>query len=365
MADDTAFTVTPEVPGPRTDRPAADDPLVKAMIRLAHRTLWWSLARYFGLCAVGGLLAFVDQVAIAAIALAGGVFLIAVALRALALFRALEKIMATQAWRPVRVRGLMAKDRRVEVQDGDDVRYLKGCVPEFHAQILARQPVAWLVGPDSRGRVALRFPGLHTPLALRTAKDAAGYREMRPKQPHIDPAAPASDDVVALRGAKVMRRRVHARLYWPLIVAAWAVIGYVFALSRQVIPAETAIASALAVAAAVLVTLIWALTRWQKFRAYAAMPKLLAAGPWQRHPVRLTSSYRPGKYATDDVSVVVDVDGVEVPFVLHHAVPDLVGYIEDTDTIWLAGSPHSAGRAIAVGVPGYPILGIAYPSTSG
>ncbi|GAA5112350.1 hypothetical protein [Haloechinothrix salitolerans] len=206
------------------------------------------------------------------------------------------------------------------------------------------------------------MPGIHSPIPLRKAKNADGYREVRPRQTNVDPAAPASDDEVTIRWAKVVRRKTRRWFCWPALLALAVAVGVVRGAPDQTAADGPIMSVAIAAAAGVLVLLIWALSRWQKARGWVSLPKLLAAGPWQRYPTRLASPYRPGRFAFSDVSVAVQFDGVEHPFTLHYASPDVVGYIEDTGTIWFAGSPHSGGQAIAIGVPGYPILGLARPA---
>lgn len=362
MEDDAVVAAIPEAPGPRTDRPGAEDPHTRVVIRFVYRGLWRGVGGCAGMCALAGIVAFFGREALAAITLFIGLALALLFFLQLTLLRAVDKAMAAQAWRPVIARPLRATDCRVEVRDGADLYYLKGGVLDPFAQVLARHPRAWLVGPDSRGRAALRLPGTHSPLPLRKAKNADGYREVRPRQTNIDPAAPASEDEVAIRWAKVVRRKTRRWFCWPALLALAVSVGFLRGASDQTAADEASMSVAVAVAVGVLVLLIWALSRWQKGRDAVTLPKLLAAGPWQRYPIRLTSPYRPGKFAFGDVSVAVEFDGVEHPFTLHYASPDVVGYIENTGTIWFAGSPHSGGQAIAVGVPGYPIIGIVRPA---
>lgn len=110
-----------------------------------------------------------------------------------------------------------------------------------------------------------------------------------------------------------------------------------------------------------LIPVVWGADR-TKGRYYFGMPKLLRAGPWQCASVRLLSPYR---WAVPEIPLLVTMgDGSEIRYRLVYPTFDLVGHIEQTGTIWFAGSPHAGGKPVALGVPGLPILcvGVADPS---
>jgi hypothetical protein len=347
------------VPPPETDRPALADPTTAALLTAITRRV---RAATSGIALVPLLvLAFVGYVLLGSAFDPGFVLLTGVQLACIALLVAtttyahlrygralpgLRRLLAEQAWRPAAatVRGTV-----VELADGTALR-VPG-MPDPVLEVIVRTGRVWLVGPDRKGWLALRVAGGHAPWPARGVRSPGGpVRRPRP----AGSTGTAADDPVAAGWAAVAVRLMLLRL-WPI-----GFIAVIFAVTAVGMGIATGTVTPWVVFAVVFVApcLVILVVRLRRSREHRALPTLLRAGPWTRVDVRLRDR-KARQDATADATGVAQIDGgTALEIILPAANIDLLGTIAATGNVWLAGEP-AAGRTLAAGFPGYPLLGVA------
>ncbi|WP_436495609.1 hypothetical protein [Actinokineospora sp. HUAS TT18] len=335
------------VRAPFTDRPALSDPttaiLLKPKQRAHHLMLVTSL--FLGLILALQLLVlamsddpvrtFFTSTVWSAITVAGMVAQYAMVRPV----PAVVALLGAQAWRPVGARVVRGTstwlERSVVEVDGKLLR-LTGASPA-HLAVLARSGMVWLVGPDARGRAAVRIEGSHEAWL---AQVVGG-----PVEPARLPDVGA--DVTAgwttwLRG----------RTRLALVALALMAVGMLVAL---VILTESAWWQALVIVAtvgAIAGAVAW---RLSPLRANAGLAALLSAGVW----VQVSASLAPwqarlGGFAKATATLRL-ADGRVLVAEMAAAPVDLLGTVWDTGALWVVGEPVP-GATVAVGYPGYPLV---------
>ncbi|HVK24792.1 MAG TPA: hypothetical protein VM677_25830 [Actinokineospora sp.] len=159
------------VRAPSTDRPASSDPTTAILV--------WSRLRRRGYLQGGAVLTAINVAVQVLLAVIGSGHMLAATtsvLAASAVFAylvvqfghirdapAVDALLGTQPWRPVDVRivrGPVGLWTRSVVEVGD-VRFEASGPSPAHLAVLARSGTAWLIGPDARGRAAMRIEGSH------------------------------------------------------------------------------------------------------------------------------------------------------------------------------------------------------------
>lgn len=351
---------TLELGGPRTDHPAHEDHYTQAAVAQVR----WSTRILTGVASAMLAASVVVAALVPSLRISGGIILgvgmltALVALRAARWTRTVCRLLRGGTWRPVALAVGSHAGYRVRIAGADGtITDFKAEMCPAHALLLARTRRAWLLGPDASGRAALRPPGLHAPLLLR--RTPAGRRvEMLSALGAPQSADLASDDAVAASFARTIRRGV---LLPPLALLCLLLVVVAIPVVRadiDVVAMQTLIIAALVAVVLLILGASW----WLHYRDLVALPKLLAAGPWQRVPARLTQEFQPSRRGPTTVKLAVRFGGEELTFVVNWVSADTVAYIEDTGTIWFAGSPRTANGPVAIGVSDYPILQVARPS---
>jgi hypothetical protein len=263
--------------------------------------------------------------------------------------RAARALLSGEPWRPV---GAVVRGATVRLADGTLVRVWE--LPPPARAVIARSGRVWLVGPDSHGWVALRVDGLHTPWPARVRGagvrlPAAGPTGMvdglwsgtgvpQAEQqgdvavavtPVQAPQVVAADDPVVAAWVRHL-----ARLVWGELAFAGLCTAGLAVLAASFWPAVVA------AGAVVAGMLAW------RARTVHRLARLLTRGPWQRADAVLT----------DGVTAVRTADGTRFTVELRGTHPDVVANVDETSSLWVAGSPSEAA---AVGFPGYPVLAAA------
>jgi len=261
---------------------------------------------------------------------------------------AARRLLADQSWRPVPV-VVSRGGPLVELADQPAGHLVRVTWPRAVRLVAARTGRVWVVGPDAAGWLALRVDGAPTLFRARRIRSGAVVAAMRPEP--AGTSGTAADDPVTSAVAARIRAEPHRQLLMGVLVVA-ALFGFTLLAARSVaaIWITAFVCLPLLVVLAVLVSRQW---------AGRALPALLRSGPWRQARVTL----RPWQLRRDGTATVngtVTVDGVSLEIVLPRARPDLLGVMWETGTVWLAGDP-GRGR-VAVGFPGYPLLGVAWLS---
>ncbi|HEX3786886.1 MAG TPA: hypothetical protein VHW44_03425 [Pseudonocardiaceae bacterium] len=217
-------------------------------------------------------------------------------------------------------------------------------------QVVLRSGRLWLCGPDERGRVMARVDGLSFGVPARILDQPPADAT-----PPVltEPTGPRPLDEPMLAG--LLRRQLRlglVRYLGPAIVLALGVASVVVS---PVYAAVGPIFLVLAVVYAVLAGL--AVTRFQGILRQSS--RLLADAPgWTPVLARLDSWQAAGRVIGPARGQVWLPDGSTATVSVPRAGIDLVANIQASGTLWVAGPP-TRGSTMAVGLPGYPLLGLA------
>ncbi|HEU5473943.1 MAG TPA: hypothetical protein VFV67_25130 [Actinophytocola sp.] len=340
-----------ELPPPDTDRPAAADPvtgpLLDSWARRMRSARWsWPVVLclavglgtspvlpgyYFWIWALGLVLA-----------VAGLIHGHLVHGR---WWPAARAALPAQAWRPVPA--AVVGRRVLEPGAGTLPGHLRVTgLHEAERQLIARTGRIWVVGPDRRGWLTVRLDGTPGLYPARLVRPRTGLPALTSRPSGT--TGTAADDPVTNALAVWRRRCLGGWLgiaVLPILVVAFApgrvdrwllVVALVVGLSLpMIVPARP---------------------RW--FLATSRLPRLLRAGAWTRVAVTL----RPWEIRLDGTAnatgTVQPDGGACLDISLPLATTELLGTMWRTGTVWLAGEPDP-GRTVAVGFPGYPLLGVA------
>ncbi|CRK55652.1 hypothetical protein [Alloactinosynnema sp. L-07] len=185
-------STTDIVRAPFTDRPALSDPTTAILLRpmRCSQTLWRVVGVILGLsCALQWVAMAMsdDPVRTFFTSTVWSSVSFGVVITQLHLVRghtAMSELLGAQAWRPVGVRVLRGTSlfgvSVVEVGDGVGPLRVFGA-SRAHLAVAVRTGTAWVVGPDGRGRAALRLEGSHHAWPARVHR--------RPVKPARVPAA--------------------------------------------------------------------------------------------------------------------------------------------------------------------------------
>lgn len=210
-------------------------------------------------------------------------------------------------------------------------------------QVIARTGEITMVGPDSEGHAVAFVDGVPAPLPAKVVP--------APESTTAEPVAP-----VSLNGAEDpvpnwIATRV-ARLQWIPQVAVVVVLAGIV-VEAQSSRAVMIYAVTFAVMLAIVAILV-ALMPSDQMR----LPKLLAAGQWQAHPVTVETWKGDGRRPVAELVLLLGVPGGQHRLVIKYASAELTANISATGTLWMVGMPKDR-RGAAVGVPGYPIVSAA------
>ncbi|MBV9846521.1 MAG: hypothetical protein JOZ47_15845 [Kutzneria sp.] len=361
---------------PATDRPARDDPytrLVYDRLVAGRRRMWLSMMML-------GLVLLVAVGPLVALWLLGSgiqgidalrslfsllVLFIALFLEFLVVYRRTRtiRLLDGHAWRPTRVDVVSVTSRRSPAPSV--VRDLSGAVsgylrlsrlPWGTQQVMLRTGRVFLCGPDRRGHALVRVDGLCPPVAARIVSEAKGGQ--RPQPAGVAGPRPADDPVLMWiqHHARYVMRTIWLRLVGVpsavvvvLVLLAWS--GDEDTLLLLPLP----VFFVLAMAFTLMIAMWW--RRSKRRREGNVFALLRAADHWTPLPMRL-DSWTPGRWflwgpATGQVWLP---DGTTAGVHLSTADISLVADIQAGQTLWVAGWPRTEST-MAVGVPGYPIVG--------
>lgn len=218
-------------------------------------------------------------------------------------------------------------------------------------QIVARSGRIWLCGPDERKRVMVRVDGMClgvTARVTRTAPTAPAGAGLPPVRPVGN--RPIDEPVLAW----LLRRQTR----W---FAAALAAGLLLVVGGLLIAATGASGTGIALGLFPLLyggLLVTSLVSGR--RRSLRVPKLIAASTgWTPLPVHLDSWQAGGRVFGPARGAIWLPDGSSIPVHLPRASIDLVANIQASHTLWVAGGYPTRGATVAVGVPGYPIIGLA------
>jgi len=260
-------------------------------------------------------------------------------------------MLRAEAWR--QVPALVTERGVIEVhEDVDTVWQLRtpplgAAIPE----LITRTRRVWLVGPDAKGWLSFRVDGSRSPLPARRTRVSVASVAREPASPGT--TGTAADDPVAALMARDLRRTL-LRVLWGPVLALPIIAALVAGLSMM-----TRSATGWFVLGVLLVALLvpGETNRWRAGHDIRAVPALLAAGPWQRIAIQLDGWNAPQNSTLATANGTVQLgDGTSLELTITASV-SLLGNIDETGTAWIAGEP-APGRKRAVGIPGYPLLGV-------
>ncbi|WP_054053459.1 hypothetical protein [Alloactinosynnema sp. L-07] len=336
---------------PPTDIPAVADPHTAAALRALRNPLLGlpALAMAFGVPAISLALAGVGWVLIALLGIAAVAFLLAAVLTFVMIggwVGPAAKLLRAESWREAKVKvyrpGRGLPKVKLAVRDGaKTINLVANALPWPAQQVLARTGRIWLVGPDERGWAAIRSAGLALPLgqAKVTSENVSGGYEVNVVQDDPVRVPLASSDAVLVHTTATPRKRSRTDVVLPGLLMVFALVMVFDLFGRDLRADQTPLAiGVVAGTLAIAGLLAW---RIAKLRYWAAMDKLLAAGPWTSVPVTLDGdTLRAGDKAV----------------ALRRGAKELRANAEATGLLWVAGQP--SGK-VAVGLPGYPFLSVA------
>jgi hypothetical protein len=360
---------------PRTDEPAIhDDTTAKLFAHMVvlTRSLPWSVLTILGGAAAAVWLATVQP-------FVGGLVGLAVAFccRQVVAGPALPiagwpepalRLLAEQSWRAVLVTAVHSGV--LELGDGTQVRVW--AMPTAAREVVARTGRVWLVGPDTRGWLALRVDGLHTPWPARITTRGPADRLSGVRLPaagptgvvdglwsdpattgrRLTPVGPLADPMAVLV-RHVVGRKWGDLVFTSVLMAALVVV----AVLTDAGPHAWLVPLAAVVALGVVAHSLW------RMRAVRELAALVHAGPWQRADATLPSWHARQRGRGDGTATVRVPNGERFTVDLRAVHLDVLANMCQTESVWIAGTPtHGATRA--VGFPGYPIVATAHFTTT-
>lgn len=341
---------------PPADRPTALDPAVALRMTLLDKR-FPAMAKMIGVYA---LLALAVIVILGGLTWLSGVFLVSCVLMLASLVQfhiriggwlpAAHALLAGGA--PQRVKAQVVTWRRAKtvVAVGPEPFHLEIRLTNWGVRrVIARAGEVWLSGPDANGQAVVFVDAIPVPLP---AKVVAKPTATKQEPPVTTSAMPAEDQLpVWLAG----RQKYVLRTMFAILLAGFAasLFFFVTALSEAEDSSEVVIAAALT---AMVVLLVLALARGIK--DVGRLTTRLKAGPWTPFPV-LVQSWKGNPRTFGDAQLQLWLpDGTQLSVTLVRATVDLISNVSASGTLWVAGTPRR-GEVSAVGVPGYPCLGLA------
>jgi hypothetical protein len=264
-----------------------------------------------------------------------------------------RELLAQQAWRPVPVAagrpGSLARHTVLELSDASGQLDVFG-LSDAAQRVIDKTGRIWLVGPNPRGWFTARIDGSHTPMAARRTR-AEAFGQVRSEQPRPATTGTAADDQVAMSWAATMRRGARWRVWGSAGALGLVLLLEVFG----VLLTGRVTLLGLVLIAFFCVILAWSIpaTRYDR-----NLITRLRGGPWTRVDAHL-DPWQPTWSATANATGYVTLGSGEILVVaLPRASIDLLGTMWETGSVCVAGRA-AAGRTMAVGFPGYPVLGTA------
>lgn len=343
-----------EIPLPPTDRPALDDPSTAVLLADAARRLTAARVGFVaGPLLILGAIAIIlggaqdpstTLLVVLAVALGLATFTRAtrIHLRFGRWLRSARTLLAEHSWRPVPASFVTRNVLEIGAEDQWQAR-VGMTLPEAVRQVITRTGRVWVVGPDAAGRLVLRIDGLVTPLP------AWRLPTMITAQAEPSIAATEFDPVITWAASLGRAQRAWLRS----VALATALVVVLFLLMA---PLLGAVVYGAAVGLVVLMVII-VVRRWRLAGDARALPALVRAGPWTRVAVEVRP-WRVRGGAAVDATGTIQVAGGTVEMVLRRAGLGLMDTMARTGTVWVAGEP-AAGKTVAVGFPGYPLLAVA------
>jgi hypothetical protein len=258
-------------------------------------------------------------------------------------------------WRPAAATVLRARGCVLAVRpqgpDGAEGAALHLRVPRgrlVFRQIVARSGRVWLCGPDEHGRVMVRVDGM----SLGAVARVLGSPPARTEPVSPVPAAgsrPIDEPVLAWLLRRQNRAFAVAVGFCALLAAGGAFI---------VATAGIGDSPAVGVLPLVYGLLMLVLVLTGRSRVRQAPRLIERVGGWTPVPVRLDAWQTNGRVVGPARGAIWLPDGSAALLNLPRASIDLVANVQASHTLWIAGQPNR-GAVVAVGVPGYPIIGLA------
>jgi hypothetical protein len=267
--------------------------------------------------------------------------------------RSRERLLATPLRKVCLTEGdLRATKRAVYVRLSDD-QWFRFRPSSVYVPLLARRRYVWVLGPDSAGRAIVFLPGMVQAVARRVEKtppSGAGpvvgvaARTVAPK-----------DDPVVQAAARFNVWYLLASVVPSVLVAVWFAVSYVpwLAAPDHRLGTLPGVVSLYGVLLAVFLL-------WTSFVTMSRLRRLDGAARavvWT--PLRITVDSPPRRGVAfpsvtgrctlpDDTLRSVELRGVSA---------NIAAAVDASGVLWVAGEPRKGGNA--VGLPGYPILGVA------
>ena len=211
-------------------------------------------------------------------------------------------------------------------------------------QVIACSGEITTIGPDAKGNAVVFVDGWPAPLP---AKVAAATKQSAPESAVDEP-----------KGSLTRK----AGLWWlafagallPAAVFAYDAQQSVVIVGRNEINGTAMFNWLFMAMSVVMACCLLGLALRQHW-----LSRLLAAGQWQGYPAALVSwkgeSRQPGTNLVLQISLP---DDRSLRVSVQQASPELMANVYVTATLWAVGTP-TAGKVVAVGVPGYPIVAAA------
>jgi hypothetical protein len=343
---------------PPTDRPALEDPPT----RLAVDNLTSGYGGLVGLVMIPVLILLahlaprgfrIDELAVLLFGCLVPLSVVAVVMRLWIghYDKKLRRLLADTPWRPVPAQllrgGLKSTSCVVRLDDGPAPVLMRISRARWSVQqVIGRTGRLWTAGPGTDGTTVVTVDGWRGGFFANVVDELS---------PGAEPVVatfsrtgtPLEDPVTASAAARpngfVGRLLVVALVMWPFFTAVAAFAG------------RSSAAPVVGVLGAGVYLFGWELRllwRWRRLRS------LLRSGPWTPLPARLGQWPDQRRLHANVAGEVSLPDGTVAAVTLLRANMDVFVNAVDSGVLWVAGEP-ARGRTFAVGVPGYPVLGMA------
>jgi hypothetical protein len=330
------------VPPPRTDEPVLADHTTASLFAFMRKqvvgaaSLVWTAAAVVAFGALTAAVSLDRWVAGSAIypvlaaALLSEAYIIGSGLAPLA-WRHVRPMLERVGWQPVTVTVLAERGTVLALPDGNRVRVWM-LTPALR-DVIARTGQVWLAGPDERGWLAVRVPGVHVPWPARIVPGSDGQSVV---------VVGADTDPAADQLRQLGRRQAVSLVAWAglaLVVGLTRVIGSPV-LDSDVLLAGLGVATALYRGACIV-----------RYRQLAALRR----GPWQRLAATVERTEVRRNLVADATGTVQLPSGERFAVVMKNADLNVLANLEKMGAVWLAGDPRS-GEQHVLGFPGYPLI---------
>jgi hypothetical protein len=249
----------------------------------------------------------------------------------------------------VRPSEILVSGRKVSFRTPDG-EWLVAKVGPAQRALLAGLRRAWLVGPDASGRVGMMLPGMVNGPGGRVRAEPAPGSAVLPALSR-EPVAPKDDPVLAAYFRSAARRNVISTVV-SFVVAGYLVWSFA---GLQAPDAVGGLALGLLLGTAVAIVLVCG---WG-FVLLRRLERAISAPNWTELGIRLGGGIQTnGSIIANAAGRVLLPDGREVAVTLARINVSLLLAMENTGSLWVLGTPEPGSRAY-VGLPGYPLVGIA------